>query len=425
MKFSAFGQKFGAQAGITSLMQDLGDALASGDDLIMMGGGNPAQIPAMTQRFQQRLLQLAQDPAAVSRLIGIYDPPQGDKSFIRSLAALLSRTYGWPVKPENIALTNGSQAAFFMLFNLLAGDDGQPGQQAGRRHIRLPLAPEYIGYADTGLVPDLFVANRPLIHELGDHLFKYQVDFAQPLVTPDTAAICVSRPTNPSGNVLTDAEMQQLHALACQQDIPLIIDGAYGQPFPDLIYVDAKPDWDEQTVLCLSLSKFGLPAVRTGMVIAAAPIIQALSGVNAILNLATGSFGPMLAQDLVDSGDILTISQTLIKPYYQAKQQKAMAALYQHLGDRCPWRMHKPEGAMFLWLWFPGLPISSQQLYQRLKARGVLVVSGHHFFPGLPDDGQWPHRHACIRVTYAQDDAQVAKGLAVLAEEVLGAFELA
>ena len=85
--------------------------------------------------------------------------------------------------------------------------------------------------------------------------------------------------------------------------------------------------------------------------------------------------------------------------------------------DSCRWYIHKPEGAMFLWLWFPDLPVSSLELYQRLKARGVLVVSGHYFFPGLPEDG-WRHRHECLRVTYSQDDARVAEGLRIIAEEV-------
>ena len=49
----------------------------------------------------------------------------------------------------------------------------------------------------------------------------------------------------------------------------------------------------------------------------------------------------------------------------------------------------KPEGAIFLWLWFKDLPITTEQLYQRLKARGVLMVPGHNFFPGL--DKPWPH----------------------------------
>ena len=38
MKLSAFGRKFTADAGITSLMDDLGNAMASGEDMIMMGG---------------------------------------------------------------------------------------------------------------------------------------------------------------------------------------------------------------------------------------------------------------------------------------------------------------------------------------------------------------------------------------------------
>lgn len=52
MKLSAFGRKFTAEAGITSLMDDLGNALASGDEMIMMGGGNPGHIPEVQERVQ-------------------------------------------------------------------------------------------------------------------------------------------------------------------------------------------------------------------------------------------------------------------------------------------------------------------------------------------------------------------------------------
>lgn len=86
------------------------------------------------------------------------------------------------------------------------------------------------------------------------------------------------------------------------------------------------------------------------------------------------------------------------------------------MGD-IPWRVHKAEGAMFLWLWFEGLPISSLELYERLKARNVLMVSGHYFFPGMDDD--WQHKHECLRLTFTQDQQIVEKGLSILAEEVL------
>jgi len=81
-----------------------------------------------------------------------------------------------------------------------------------------------------------------------------------------------------------------------------------------------------------------------------------------------------------------------------------------------PFAVHKPEGALFLWLWFDGLPITGNELYERLKARGVLVVPGHFFFPGLQDN--WRHSDECIRVTYAQDDTVVQRGLSIIADEV-------
>ncbi|WP_018403484.1 valine--pyruvate transaminase [Marinobacter gelidimuriae] len=414
MKLSAFGQKFTADAGITSLMDDLGNAMASGDDLIMMGGGNPGHIPEIQQRVREILVQISQSDADMRRLVGVYDPPQGEKQFIAALAELLSREYGWDLTSENIALTNGSQSAFFMLFNMFGGDYGD----GVHKHILLPLAPEYIGYADAGIDADLFHAVQPDISFTDAHEFKYRIDFDAVEVTGETGAICVSRPTNPTGNVITDDELAQLEILARRQNIPLIVDGAYGTPFPSLLFTEAKPIWNEQIILCLSLSKLGLPAARTGIVIAAAPTIKALAGINAIMNLATGSFGAMLAEPLVRSGEILTLSRDVVCPFYKAKMQRAVAAFTGAMDDApCRWYIHKPEGAMFLWLWFPDLPITSLELYQRLKLRGVLVVSGHYFFPGLPEDG-WKHRNECLRVTYSQDDERVAEGLRIIAEEV-------
>ena len=70
MKLSAFGRKFTADAGITSLMDDLGNAMASGEDMIMMGGGNPGHIPEIQQRVQSILAEMASSEADVRRLVG-------------------------------------------------------------------------------------------------------------------------------------------------------------------------------------------------------------------------------------------------------------------------------------------------------------------------------------------------------------------
>ena len=288
-----------------------------------------------------------------------------------------------------------------------------------QRHIHLPLAPEYIGYRDIRLSDDFFRATRPSIEYLDDHLFKYHVDFSHLNLDASTAALCVSRPTNPTGNVLTDEEIEHLDSIARGHDIPLIIDGAYGLPFPNILFTPARPHWNDNTVLALSLSKLGLPGVRTGILVAREDLIQAFTNANTIVSLACGTLGPALARALFDSGEILTLSRDYVTPFYRERSQQAVDLFRQRLGD-LPYHIHKPEGAIFLWLWFEDLPISSEVLYQRLKARGVLIVPGHNFFIGIHDD--WRHCHECIRVSYAGDPQMIERGIDIIAEEVAAAY---
>jgi valine--pyruvate aminotransferase len=203
MKISTFGQKITLGSGIGRLMDDLGNALTQSRDVLMLGGGNPAHIPKVQQYFRKSMVRLLDNGSEFERAIGNYDPPQGNKKFIEAIAALLHNEFGWDIQSKNIALTNGSQSAFFILFNIFAGrfDDRT------RRKILFPLAPEYIGYCDVGLEKDLFVANKPRIEHTDDHIFKYHIDFDRTNITDETGAICVSRPTNPTGNCLTDPEI--------------------------------------------------------------------------------------------------------------------------------------------------------------------------------------------------------------------------
>ena len=417
MKFSDFGKRFAGEIGIGELMDDLGDALVSDPAPLMLGGGNPAHVPEVQALFRSRMEDILSSAGEFERVIGNYDTPQGARAFVGALADLFRAEFGWKIGPENIALTNGSQNAFFSLFNLFAGKfDGSQLKQ-----ILLPLAPEYIGYSEVGLELDFFRANRPEIELLDDRLFKYRVDFDRLKMDNSIGAVCFSRPTNPTGNVVTDEEVSRLRQLANSQGVPLIIDNAYGTPFPNIIFSEAHPVWDENIVLCLSLSKFGLPTLRTGIVIAKEETIRVISRMTSVLSLAPGSLGPALALDLVKSGEITRVSNDVVKPFYQQKSARAVAQLRREIRAEIPMRIHKPEGALFLWLWFEGLPISSLELYQRLKKKGVLVVSGHYFFPGMEQD-DWAHKQQCIRVTYAQDDEVVERGISLIAEEIRRIF---
>jgi valine--pyruvate aminotransferase len=415
VKLSAFGQKFAGESGIVALMDDLATALSENPDMIFMGGGNPGRVAAVETTFQHRLEAILADPAQRHSLFGIYQAPQGEKSFRLRVAEFLNRQFDWGLGAENIAVSNGSQSAFFVLYNMFAGTmpDGS------RRTVHLPLAPEYIGYGDVGLAPDFFTATRPSIELLGDHMFKYHVDFSHLPAGDGVGALCVSRPTNPTGNVLTDEELTHLDEIARTRDIPLIVDGAYGLPVPGIVFTAARPHWNENTILTLSLSKLGLPGVRTGIIVAREDIIRAYTNANTIVSLSCGNLGPALAGALFENDEILRLSQQHVAPFYQQRASMAVDWFRASLGD-LPYHIHQPEGAIFLWLWFEGLPISSQQLYERLKQRGVLVVPGQDFFVGIAED--WPHRHECLRVSYAGESDAVRRGIKIIAEEVARAY---
>ena len=119
MKFSDFGIRFAGEIGIGELMDDLGDALVSNPAPLMLGGGNPAHVPEVQSIFKKRMEHILANPGEFERVIGNYDTPQGAKSFIGALAELFRSEFAWDIGSENIALTNGSQNAFFSLFNFL------------------------------------------------------------------------------------------------------------------------------------------------------------------------------------------------------------------------------------------------------------------------------------------------------------------
>lgn len=411
MQLSKFGEKYTAKTGILELIDDLGKAAVNTGEQYMLGGGNPGLLREMSEVWKRRMGELAANMQDFEAGLARYHSHLGRPAFVDALASLLRDTFGWEITGRNIAVTNGSQTAFYMLFNMLGGEtaDGR------RKRILFPIIPEYIGYADQTLSHEDFTGVKPVVAETGRNRHKYRIDFDALEITDDIGAICVSRPTNPTGNVLTNEEIARLDELARSHDIPLLIDGAYGMPFPNIVFTDAVPTWNDNTVLGLSLSKLGLPSARTGIIIGPEEIVEAVGSANAIMSLATGTFGQLMAEPLIESGEILSLSNDVIRPFYLEKSRRTLEWIDELFADGVDYSVHESEGAFFLWLWFKNLPVTTYELYTRLKARNVFVVPGRYFFFGL--DEPWDHADECIRLNYAMPDAEVRRGLEIIAEE--------
>ncbi|WP_039928456.1 valine--pyruvate transaminase [Leptospira yanagawae] len=409
-KHSTWANRLRENQGIRSLMEDLGKQTGHPDE-ILLGGGNPAHIPEAEAVFQETFTNLAKEPA-LRALLGDYQAPIGNDHFREIAAEYLSSHFGTSLRKENIAFFNGSQNAYSYLLNLHSG----PMADGSFKKILLPIVPEYIGYADQTITEGVFVANTPMVKQTGKNRFQYELNKTSFDLT-DIGVLAISRPTNPTGNVINLSDLEWMEERTKKLNIPILIDLAYGNPFPNLIGKEEPIHFGNGRTLSLSFSKIGLPGVRLGIVISDEDTIETLSSFAAVGNLAVGNLGVYMMEQLFQKNLLTQLSENILRPFYEAKRNLALALFtdaFQKLGVE--YEIHDPMGGFFLWIRFPSLSITNHQLYHLCKDKRLFIVSGHYFFPGLNTD--FSHTKECIRLTYCRKEEELARGAQILAEIV-------
>lgn len=403
LTLSQIGNQMSALTGVRAIMKDIIETLRANPNeaFINLSAGNPVILPEVEQLWRDCTAQLLESPD-YGEVVCRYGTSQGYQPLVEAIQKDFNQRYGLTLSDRQILITPGSQALYFLAANAFGGIT-ETGQL---KNIVLPLSPDYTGYGGICLTPEALKAYQPTL-EIDEtaHRFKYRPDFDQLHFDEDTGCIIFSRPCNPTGNVLSEAEVQQIADLAAPFDIPVLIDSAYGPPYPSLNYTEIAPILGNNVVHCMSLSKAGLPGERVGIAIGDERIIQVLEAFQTNVCIHSGRYGQAIAAQAIQSGALANISVQVIRPYYQAKLALLQSVLDQQMPSTLPWFLHLGEGAIFAWLWLNELPISDWQLYQQLKQVGVIVVPGHSFFPGLSQD--WPHKHQCLRISLTATDEEI------------------
>ncbi|RHX82240.1 valine--pyruvate transaminase [Leptospira yasudae] len=405
MRYSLFGNKFSRQTGIGQLMDDLGNPPPGS---CLLGGGNPALIPEVNEVWREIVSKLLES-GSMGRILGSYESPSGVLELRETIASILSEESGTAIDKDQIAITNGSQNAFYFLLNFFSGNFGN----GNRKKILFPILPEYIGYTDQTLEEDSFLSFSPVIREIGDRYYKYFIDAEKfdsvSKWAEQAGCICVSRPTNPTGNVITDQELEFLITKANNAGIPLLVDNAYGFPFPNVVFGKNSFVHKPGMIQGFSLSKLGLPGVRTGFVLGDPETISMLQRANSVINLTSASPGQFIALDLFRSGKWKDLCEKVILPFYQKKSLFAQETILNRWSSKIDYRIHQSEGAFFLWIWVKNLSLPFNDLYPILKEAGVIIVPGKTFFPGA--DPSWKHREECFRLSFVRDDKEIEEGI--------------
>ena len=209
-------------------------------------------------------------------------------------------------------------------------------------------------------------------------------------------------------------EVAQITALAKTQQVPVLIDSAYAPPFPALNFTEMKPQFGENIIHCMSLSKAGLPGERIGIAIGEPNLIQILESFQTNAAIHSSRYGQAIAARAINSGKLVELSEQVIRPHYQNKLAILANTLDREMPNDLPWFLHQGEGAIFAWLWLQDLPINDWDFYQELKQVGIIVVPGSSFFPGLKAD--WQHKHECLRISLTATEPEIELAMQKLAQ---------
>lgn len=413
-----FGNQMSNLTGVRAIMKDIIETLRAGQgqEFINLSAGNPVILPEVEQLWRDSTAQLLAS-SEYGEVVCRYGSSQGYDPLIEAIANDFNQRYKLNLTQRNILITPGSQSIYFYAANAFAGYN-----DAQLKQVVLPLSPEYTGYGGVSLIPEAVVAYKPSLEiDASAHRFKYRPDFSQLSINQDTGCVIFSRPCNPTGNVLTNEEVQKIADLAAPFDVPVLIDSAYAPPFPALNFTEMTPLFGENILHCMSLSKAGLPGERVGVVIGDPQFVGVLESFQTNMCIHSPRYGQAIAAIAIASGALADIATNVIRPHYQHKFEVIENTLDQSMPQDLPWFLHRGEGAIFAWLWLQDLPITDWELYQELKQVGVIVVPGSSFFPGLRED--WSHKHQCLRISLTATDAEIETAMQRLAKLVQQVYQ--
>ena len=409
-KISVTGTRMSSLTGVRAIMKDIIETLSIGGEFFNLSAGNPVVLPEVAKMWRDisnDIINSDQYP----QIIGRYGSSKGYQPLVDALVEEFNERYNLSITERNIVITPGSQSLFFFGTNIFSGlfSDGT------LKKVLLPLLPDYTGYGGVTLTEGCVIGRTPKIQENHkEHSFKYELNLDSFSIENDIGAMIVSRPNNPSGNVLSRNEVLSLQDLALKAGIPLFVDSAYGDPFPGLAFTECEPIFGDNIIHSMTLSKAGLPGERIGAVIAEESIIEAIESFMTNACIHASRFGQALTAAAIQSQRLIEVCSEVINPYYKNKFSLITQAIHQHLPDSIPWYLHEGQGGMFAWLWCKDLPITDWELYQRLKQLRVITVPGSTFFPGLQEE--WKPAHECIRLSLTASEHDTVEAVKLIAK---------
>ncbi len=312
----------------------------------------------------------------------------GAQNFREALARKQQHFSGMQVDPDQeIVVTCGSTEA--MMATMLALIN--PGEKV------IIFSPFYENYgADV-----ILTGAEPIYVPLHPPAFTFDEAELEAAFRQGAKALVLCNPSNPTGRVFTQGELETIARLAKEYDAYVITDEVYEHILyaPNKhIYMATLPDMRERTIICNSLSKtYSITGWRLGYTIAPPAITERIKKVHDFLTV--GAAAPLMEAAVtgLEFGD----------DYY-----KGLQAHYQHMKNvfvgglkALDFKFHDPEGAYYVMVDVSEFHVKNDLAFAEWLCRevGVAAVPGSSFFD--------TDVHQYVRFHFAKEDATLQEAV--------------
>jgi aspartate/methionine/tyrosine aminotransferase len=292
-----------------------------------------------------------------------YGPSAGLPELREAIAAYAARTRGVAVLPEEVVVVPGGKPIMF--YALLALID--EGDEVLYPNPGFPIYESMINFAGGKATP------IPLREERD---FAMDVDEMARLISPATKMIILNSPQNPTGGVLSRAEIERTAAVIGERNIFVLADEIYsrlqfaGEPFSIMSVPGMKP----RTILLDGFSKtYAMTGWRIGYGVMRADLAAQITRLMTNSNSCTASFTQRAALAAL-VGDQSPVDAM------RAEFERRSRAFVEGLNRIKGFSARMPKGAFYVFANITGTGWPSKKLAGALlEEAGVAALSGTAF----------------------------------------------
>ena len=349
---------------------------AQGKDILSLTVGEPDF--ATPENIQEVAVQAIRNGKA-----SYYTPSAGIPELRQAIVDYIKEYYGITYEPSQTIVTDGAKFALYALFQTILDPEDE---------VIIPV-PYWVSYGEQVKLAE----GRPVfVKGEENNGFKMTVSQLEASRTPKTKALIINSPSNPTGMIYDQKELQAIGEWAVKHDILIVADDIYGR----LVYngneftpiATISESIRKQTIIINGVSKtYAMTGWRIGYALGNQEIID---GMIAIASQSTSNSTAVSQYAAIEA---LTGEQDPVEEMRVAFEER-LNILYPLVSNLPGVTLNKPQGAFYLFpnvketLAMCGYENVTKWVEDLLEETGVALVTGEGF--GAPEN---------VRLSYATD----------------------